>query len=50
MKNGHEINDILKGNKTDLKQRERIVGKILNMSQLLESSKHRLGPIFDFGE
>ena len=46
----HEINDVLNGNKTDCKQRERIVGRILDMSQLLESSKHMLGPIFDFGE
>ena len=46
----HKINNVLKGNKIDYKQRERIVGKILDMSQLLESSKHRLGPICDFGE
>ena len=46
----HKINDVLKGNKTDCKQRERIVGKILDMSQLLESSKHMLGPICDFGD
>ena len=46
----HKIDDVLKGNITDLKQRERIVGKILSMSQLLESSKHRLGSTFNFGE
>ena len=46
----HEINSTLEGNKTTCKQRERIVGKILDMSQLLEESKHRLGPIFNFGE
>ena len=46
----HEIDDVLRGNTTDTKQRERIVGKILNMSQLFEFSKHRLGPIFDFVE
>ena len=46
----HEINNVLKGNATDLKQRERIVGKILDMSQLLQLSRHMLGPIHDFGE
>ena len=46
----HKINDVLKGNNTDCKQRERIVGKILDMYQLLESSKHMLWPICDFGE
>ena len=40
----------LTSHETDLQQRERIVGKVLSMSQLLESSKHGLGPIFDFGE
>ena len=46
----HDIDNILKGNTTSLKKRESIVGKILDMSQLLQSSKHMLGPIFDFGE
>ena len=46
----HKINDVLKGNTTNLKQREHIVGKILDMSQLLRSSKHMLRPIHDFGE
>ena len=46
----HEIESILEGNTATIKQRERIVGKILDMSQLLTNSKHRLGPIFDFGD
>ena len=45
----HDIESTLDGNETDVKQRERIVGKLLNMSLLIEFSKHRLGPIFDFG-
>jgi hypothetical protein len=46
----HDIDDILKGNSATLKKRESIVGKILDMSHLLQSSKHMLGPIFDFSE
>ena len=46
----HEIHSILEGKEATTKQRERIVGKILDMSQLLQSSKHMLGPVFDFGE
>ena len=46
----HEIQQVLTGSNTDVKQRERIVGKLLNMSQLMQYSKHRLGPIFDFNE
>ena len=46
----HEIQIVLEGNPPDTKQNERIVGKILDMSHLLEFSKHRLGPIFDFSE
>ena len=33
---------------TDLKERQRIVRKIQNMSQLMHDDCHRMGPLYDF--
>ena len=46
----HKIKGVLEGIEPDIKQNERIVGQIYDMSLLLEFSKHRLGLIFDFAE
>ena len=46
----HEIQQVLTGSDLYHKQREQIVGKILNLSYLMQYGKHKLGPIFDFAE
>ena len=43
-----DIRSAITGKNNDLKKRQRIVGKIQNVSHLMYEDRHRMGPLYDF--
>ena len=43
-----DIRNAIRGQNYDLKERQRIVGKIQNVSILMYEDRHRIGPLYDF--
>ena len=43
-----DIRNVIEKGMPELKERQRIVGKIQNISQLMYDDRHRTGPLYDF--
>ena len=44
----HDIERAMSEGNADLKERQRIVGKLQNISYLMYDDRHRMGPLYDF--